>query len=172
MKKIVLLGFVFIIGFQSFSQKLNKKIIDTKTQKIILYGNCNIKGLTCDEYGEIYKMEFKYYSPDSFLVFQLKPYINKLKFEIVMGTWCEDSQQQVPRFFKLLDLLNYKKRKVRILCIDHYFKAENFEKGTNNINKIPTFIIYFKNKEIGRIIETPTINFEKDLLNIIQANKL
>jgi hypothetical protein len=169
---------IFMISFSMFfplqAQKLNKKIIDTKTQKEILYGYCNQEGLKSGEFGEFYKIEYKNYIPDSNILIQLKPLFKRIKIKIVMGSWCEDSQQQIPRFMKLLNNMKFKTNKMEILCIDHFFKAENFEKGTNKIEKVPTFIIYKKTKEIGRIIETPILSLEKDLLEILkklQANK-
>ncbi len=149
------------------AQKLNQHITDTKTQKQILYGKCNIAGLQTGEFGDIYKMEYKYYTPDSITLHELKPLLNKIKIKIVMGSWCGDSQQQIPRFIKILNQLNYKTKKLDILCIDHYFKAKDFEKGTDKIEKVPTIIIYRKKTEIGRIIETPVKTLEKDLLGIL-----
>ncbi|MCU0370461.1 MAG: thioredoxin family protein [Bacteroidales bacterium] len=39
-----------------------------------------------------------------------------------------------------------------------------------NIQKVPTFIIYRKGREIGRIIETPYTTLEKDLLMFFSDN--
>jgi hypothetical protein len=172
MRKILITFLILILSVVSvFAQKLNRKIVDTKTQKEILYGKCNVDGLKTGEFGTVFKMEYKYYVPDSSTMAQLKPLMKKVRIHIVMGSWCGDSQQQLPRFIKLMDMLKYKTRKLDILCIDHFFKAENFEKGNNGIEKVPTFIIYRKNKEIGRIIETPTHSLEKDLLNILKKKQ-
>lgn len=168
MKKL-LIHFIlcFCIVLTLHAQKINKKIIDTKTNKEILIGNCNIKGLKTDSFGLVFNNEYKYYIPDNNTITLLQSKIKKIRIEIVMGTWCGDSKEQVPRFIKILDILKYKTKKIKILCIDHFFNAENFEKGENNIQKIPTFIIYRKNKEIGRIVESPMNSLEKDLLDIL-----
>ncbi len=158
---------VIIYSNSTYAQKYNKIIIDTKTNKEILYGKCNVDGLKKTEFGDIYKIEYKYYIPDSNILHKIKPLLKKIKFQVIMGSWCGDSQQQIPRFIKLLDKLEYKNRKLAILAIDHFFKAKDFEKGTNKIEKVPTIIILRKGKEIGRIIETPKETLEKDLLNIL-----
>ena len=168
MKKIlinIILCFCMTLNLQA--QTLNKKIIDTKTNKEILIGYCNIEGLKTDSFGLVFKDEYKYYIPDSITITLLRSKIKKIKFEIVMGTWCGDSKEQVSRFIKILDVLKYKTKKINILCLDHFFNADNFEKGKNNIQKVPTFIIYRKNKEIGRIVEAPMNSLEKDLLDIL-----
>lgn len=151
----------------NYAQKYNNVIIDTKTNKEILYGKCNIEGFKKTEFAEIYKIEYKYYIPDSNILIKIKPLLKKIRFHITMGSWCGDSQQQIPRFIKLLDKLNYKTKKIDILAIDHFFKAKNFEKGTNKIERVPTIIVYRKGKEIGRIVETPVETLEKDLLKIL-----
>lgn len=169
MDKFLICVLIYMSSFAAiFAQRVNQKIIDSKTQKEILYGKCNIDGLKSGEFGDIFKTEYKYYIPDSIILSQMKPLLKKIKIQVVMGTWCGDSQQQIPRFIKILDIMGYKTKKLDILCIDHFFKAKNFEKGTNKIEKIPTFIIYYKHKEIGRIIESPTQTLEKDLLDILR----
>ncbi len=162
---LLFIGLFFLNTNQA--QKYNKTIIDSKTNKEILYGKCNVEGFKKTEFGEIFKIEYKYYIPDSSIILKIKPLLKKIRFQITMGSWCGDSQQQIPRFIKTLNMLNYKTKKLDILAIDHFFKANNFEKGTNKIEKIPTIIVYRKGKEIGRIIETPTETLEKDLLKIL-----
>lgn len=156
--------------FSVQAQKLNKKIIDTKTQKEILVGNCNLKGLNKGEFGKILKIEYKNYKPDSAIIALLQSKLDNINFEIILGTWCGDSKDQVPRFIKILDLLNFKTENISFLCLDHFFKAEGFEKGKNDIRKVPTFIIYRNNIEIGRIVETPIQTLEKDLLDILNKS--
>jgi len=33
---------------------------------------------------------------------------------------------------------------------------------------VPTFIVFYKNKEVGRIVENPKISLERDLLQLLQ----
>lgn len=162
---IIIVSFFTIYSLQA--QKYNKKTLDTKTQKEILIGKCNLKGLKTGEFGDILRVEYKYYIPDSNIIGLLQPKLKNIKIIIVMGSWCGDSREQVPRFIKILDVLKFKYRKINFLCVDRLFKEEHFDKKITEINKVPTFIIYRKNKEIGRIIESPMQNLEKDLLNIL-----
>lgn len=168
MKKIIFCTFILLTGFYSFSQRFNKIITDTKTQKPILYGKCNLKGLQLGEFGEIYRMEYKYYSPDSNILKQIMPMLDNISFRIVMGSWCGDSKEQIPRFIKVLDLSGYNSKKIKFIALDHYFKLEGFDNEKLEIKKLPTIIVYRNKKEIGRIVETPLDTPEKDLLNILR----
>ncbi len=168
LKTYIIINFFMIFTLQA--QKLNKIIIDTKTQKEILVGKCNLDGLKTGEFGSVFNTEYKNYNPDHALITLLQTKIKDIKIEIILGTWCGDSKDQVPRFIKILDILKYKTEKIDILCLDHFCKADGFDKEKRNIQRVPTFIIYRKNKEIGRIIETPTRTLEKDLLDILNTS--
>ena len=87
---------------------------------------------------------------------------------MVLATWCGDSKDQVPRFFKIMDEISNSKIDVsEIICLDRNKTAPDFDNEKYKIEKVPTFIIYPGEKEIGRIVETPKISLEEDLLQII-----
>lgn len=95
--------------------------------------------------------------------------IEALSIKIFMGTWCEDSQREVPRFYNILNFLNV--TKYEIIGLDEDKKSpQKFEKGMN-IHHVPTFIIYQNGVEVNRIIESPIKSLEKDLIDIIQVKK-
>ncbi len=84
-----------------------------------------------------------------------------------MGTWCSDSRREVPRFYKILDELNYPEEKVELINVDRNKVGIENSVDSLNIELVPTFIIYSKGEEIGRIIETPKESLEKDLAKIL-----
>ena len=84
-----------------------------------------------------------------------------------MGTWCEDSQNQVPRFYKILQQLDFNLKKVQLITVDRSKKTpENLEAGLN-ITNVPTFIFYKNSTEIQRIVESPVETLENDMLKIL-----
>jgi len=97
--------------------------------------------------------------------------LKDIRIKIVMGTWCGDSKDQVPRFFKVLDKLQYNPSDVEILSFVRKYKDKEVGAKQYNIEKIPTFIIYRNNTEIGRIIETPHLSLEKDFLEILNLKE-
>jgi hypothetical protein len=40
-----------------------------------------------------------------------------------------------------------------------------------DIQRVPTFIIYKNNIEVGRIIENPVTSLEQDMINILTRNE-
>ncbi|MGB3841143.1 MAG: thioredoxin family protein, partial [Bacteroidales bacterium] len=88
---------------------------------------------------------------------------------IVIGTWCSDSQEQIPKFYKIINLLEYDENKILLIGVDKKKQAREYESLVQslNIEKIPTFIFYKDEKEISRIIESPETTLEMDMLKIL-----
>jgi len=84
-----------------------------------------------------------------------------------MGTWCSDSRREVPRFYKILDSLNFPSAKVKLIMVDRKKEAAEVNIASLNIELVPTMIIYNDGLEIGRIVETPKETLEKDLAAIL-----
>ena len=92
------------------------------------------------------------------------------RMEVVMGTWCSDSQREVPKYLRILDAL----RDVYGVEIPTTWVAVDRSKtrpedaiAGKEIQKVATFIYYRDNHETGRIVETPMSLFEDDLLALI-----
>ncbi len=150
----------------STSKKMNTVVFDERVQGDILVGYCNLEGLQNSDYGIYYKKEFENYKANQSVLKQLKEKLDAYKIQIVLGTWCHDSKVQVPRFMRILDDINYK-GDVEFICVDRKKEAPEIKVSELAIQRVPTFIIYKKKKEVGRIIETPKQTLEEDLLGII-----
>lgn len=107
------------------------------------------------------------YMPDESTVKALAPYARQLRFVVAMGTWCGDSRLHVPAFYRLMDVLRIPENRIELIGVDR-------EKHTPpdivrlHIEYVPTFIVFYKGKELGRIVENPDISIEKDLLQMLQ----
>ena len=88
-----------------------------------------------------------------------------------MGTWCEDSHREVPRFFKILEAVGHPESKLTMIAVNRKKEAPNGEEGPLNIQRVPTIIVQKYGKEIGRIIESPSTGYlERDLLEILKKD--
>ncbi len=100
------------------------------------------------------------------------PLFKDVKVKIFMGTWCEDSQREVPRFYKILDAMNTYQKNASvsnyelITVNEDKVTPEHLEDGFD-ITNVPTFIFYRDGKEINRIVESPVISLEEDMLRIL-----
>jgi len=150
-----------------FAQGKNTEITDSKSGKNILVGYCDEKGLEKGEFGIYFNSQYETYVPKAKTIEKLKAKINKYDIKIVFGSWCGDSKLQVPRFYKILDLLDFNKSQLETIGVDRNKNALVVNIASLNIELVPTFIVYKHGEEIGRIVESPVKSLEDDLLKII-----
>ncbi|MES2837241.1 MAG: thioredoxin family protein [Bacteroidota bacterium] len=107
------------------------------------------------------------YKSDEALVNELKKTdLKEFKVVVICGSWCEDTQHLLPQFVKVA-------HQISLNNIDYYFVDREKKSPENarekfNVDRIPTFIIYKNDKEIGRIIETVSEPIETVLTKIIK----
>lgn len=167
-EKILIIVFLFISA-RSFSQNLNRTIVDAKSQMEVLIGLCNRDGLKSELFKTYYDTEYVAYNPDTSVLRNIKNSIagRNIKITIVMGSWCGDSQEQVPRFYKIIDKLGFAESNITLYCVDRSKKTDKGETDSLGIQLVPTFIFYKDGKEVGRIVETPKLTLEKDFYDIV-----
>jgi hypothetical protein len=90
-----------------------------------------------------------------------------ITIKIVMGTWCPDSRREVPRFMRILKVIDFPTDKVEMIGVDNSKIAPVGNYASLDIKWVPTFIVYKNNVEAGRIIENPATSLEQDMVNIL-----
>ena len=143
-------------------------INDTSINQEVLIDYCDRLGLESGEFGTYYKLEYEDYTINDSLVKLISKKLRKYDITIVFGSWCSDSEQHVPRFYKILDQAKFKDSHLKIIAVNRSKNTIDVKIDDLNIERVPTFIIYKKGKEIGRIIETPVDTLEEDLWKIVQ----
>jgi thiol-disulfide isomerase/thioredoxin len=166
MKTAVILLVLFASSIL-FAQQFNQSVIDTVKNKKMLIGYCTFEAFQDSAFKEWFDEQYNNYHLDYETLNQLEGEIDDISITIVMGTWCSDSREQIPSFYKILNELNYPTDKITLICVDRNKKGLSDEVSNLNIELVPTIIFYRKGKEIGRIIETPQESLENDLLRII-----
>lgn len=176
MKQIVLLFSVFLL-FSCNSSKnteikdenLNKTV--TIDETVMLLGEINRHGLKMDAFKDWYEPVYDEYEPDTETIQKLKPLMKDVDIVIFMGTWCEDSHEHLPNFFKVLDEVNYDESKIKMIAVDEEKVSPEKEIEEYNIIQVPTFIFYRNGEEINRIVEYPIFGIEQDMLRILSGEK-
>ena len=171
MKKYLLL-ITLTLPLWAGAQIYNKKALDPKRNNEMLIGYCNRDGFRTinSNFDSCYQVEYPSYSPDKATMAQLKSALKGVKITIVLATWCGDSKEWVPRFYKILDELKYKNKNLTVIAVDRTRSAEGTPVDKLSIERVPTFIFYRNKAEIGRIIETPEGLLEQHMLKILKSN--
>jgi thiol-disulfide isomerase/thioredoxin len=152
--------FAFIVCFY-YSQA---QMSDTT----ILIGQIDRTSLTSYNW---YTMEYAKYSPDQRVLDKLKPYVANLRVMVIMGTWCSDSHEWIPPFYKIAKKIGLPENQIELIAVDRKKHCPSPDITSLNIEYVPTFFVFYKGKLMGKIVETPETTFEGDLLNLIEQNE-
>ena len=169
MKKSLFSVVFLLIAGCAFSQAevFNRKIMDPKAEQEILIGYCTREGLMSSDFSTFFNDEHDKYKPDQKIVKEILPKIKDVTVTLIMGTWCDDSKEQVPRYFKIIDSFEQPGPSITIICVNKDKKCDFVSLEGLNLDKVPTFIFYRDKTELGRIIESPTGTMEQDMLAIL-----
>jgi hypothetical protein len=117
-----------------------------------------------------WKVDYDLYHPDQVIIDKLSEIKDEYKVICVLGIWCPDSRDGVPTFLKALDAANLSTVEIELFGVDRK-KEDPLESARKyGVDRVPTFIIYSDDVEIGRMIEFPETTFESDFLRIISLN--
>ena len=92
-----------------------------------------------------------------------------LKVKILFGTWCHDSEREVPRMMKLLAASGVKEESISLISLDIRKEEPEGRAKALDVRFTPTFIFFSGDIELGRIIERPTISLRDDVVAIASA---
>ncbi|CAL2088327.1 Thiol-disulfide isomerase/thioredoxin [Tenacibaculum sp. 190524A05c] len=172
MKKILLVLSLVLVASCASNPKTNTSVSKIKAAKNAsgnLVGFATKTDFKQEPYGnEWFNDYYEYYETDKSTVASLKPLLKDITIKGFMGTWCSDSQREIPNFYKILDEAGFDYNKLKLLTVNKDKKAKGLEKGYQ-LERVPTFIFYKNGKEIGRFVEHTVdgATLEHDLLQIV-----
>ena len=118
-----------------------------------------------------YEKGYASYAPDKSSLEALATALNEIQVKVFMGTWCHDSQREVPRFYKILESSNFDLSNLNLVSLDSTKTTPNSLERGLDIQRTPTFIFFKDEVEIGRIVETPRDTLENDILKIVSGQE-
>ena len=92
----------------------------------------------------------------------------KYSMVIFMGTWCEDSQNLIPKLDKVLSAANADRNNIVMYGVDRAKTVGNDMEKTYKVSFVPSIILFDGTTEIGRITESVQKSVEADLAGIIR----
>jgi len=85
---------------------------------------------------------------------------------VMFGTWCHDSEREVPRLLKLLETGEVTLQSLTLLAVDYDKKEPSGVARQHQLKYTPTFVLFKRGEELGRVIEKPTRSLAADLAQI------
>ncbi len=97
--------------------------------------------------------------------------IHDYEILMFMGTWCGDSRYEVPKFFKLLDEVDFNKDNLKNIAVNRSKKAPGELDEEYGIHRVPTIIFLKDGKEVDRFVEYSVESLEEDIANIVSGKE-
>lgn len=169
MKNVLIVWILLVIVI--FPQKKYKIILDEKSGKSMAVGECPPEVFRDSSFSWWFNAELSNYEVKSELLNKQILNTEGVSVITVLGTWCGDSRREVPRFVKILKEINFPDDQIKFICVDRTKDAFFMDITEMDIKLVPTFIIIRDGAEIGRIIETPIVSLEQDLIDILLLAK-
>jgi thiol-disulfide isomerase/thioredoxin len=109
------------------------------------------------------------YTPDAAGAAIIRAKAPQVQFLVFTGTWCEEAQFILPRFFALMDAAAVRTEQVTLVGVDPSKKTVHHLSEDMHITAIPTFIVLKNGKEIGRVSPAGKDSpWDKDLVRILR----
>jgi hypothetical protein len=169
MKRIFIIAVVIAFGCSTKSQ-VNQEIVSNDDETILI-GEINWDGLNQEPYSEWFGPNYLEYQVDSETLDFVGNSLDDVEIVMFLGTWCSDSQLEVPQFYRILDYVNYDVHAMKVYALERKWEPRRVESPSGiekeyNVEFVPTMIFYRDGTELGRITEYPKQTLEKDLLEI------
>lgn len=82
---------------------------------------------------------------------------------LFFGTWCHDSEREVPRLLKLLDAAGLPEERLNLIGLDYRKREPGGRASEFKIRYTPTAVFLRGGVEVGRIVERPKISLRDDI---------
>lgn len=82
---------------------------------------------------------------------------------VFFGTWCHDSEREVPRLLKLLEAEGLSEEKLTLIALDYRKHEPEGRAALFKVRYTPTAIFIRDDGEVGRIIERPNVSLYEDI---------
>lgn len=115
--------------------------------------------------------EYDFYRVNAERLKKIKPLLKDKRVVLIMGTWCEDSQREVPGMMKILNEAGYNTAKMEIIAIDEDKRTKEGLEKAYDLAYIPSLIFFEGEKEMNRIVEFPINTLEQDMLDILSGKE-
>jgi hypothetical protein len=167
MKHLLLIA--IIIGLGILTRAESEYTVSTDGTHKILKGLISRDMLEKDTAFSWFHQNRRTYIPDAATTAIIHAKARQVQFLVFTGTWNEEAQYILPRFFTLMDAAAIRTDQVTLIGVDPSKRTVHNLTEAMHITAIPTFIVLKNNKEIGRISPADRNSpWDKDLVRLLQ----
>lgn len=170
MYKILASIAIILSGFSASAQQTYTVSKDPENGAKVFKGPITLADLAGEPAFDWYGKGESAYKPDSVSISYLREKLPQYSIITLMGTWCEDSQNLIPKLARTLKEAKFPMKQFTLYGVDRSKQTNGMEAKIYKVQLVPTIIVFKGNEEIGRITETVTRNIETDLAQIVQKD--
>lgn len=162
---------LLFLGFSLISGEVSEKEVSRKNKNSveILLGEFTQADLEKVPHSRWFTPGYENYKPKKKALKTIKKNIHDYEILMFMGTWCGDSRYEVPKFFKLLDEVNFDRKNLMNIAVNFSKKAPGNLDEEYNIHRVPSIIFMKNGKEVNRFVEYSIESLEKDIAKIVSG---
>lgn len=169
--RLLFLFILMSIATVSFAQTGWETTTDAENGRKVYRGQFTFEDLKAEKTFDWLQKNADEYKPNIGAIKFLQKTLPDYTIVVVMGTWCSDSHDMIPRLYKVLQLTKYPMSKYSMYGVNRKKESLYAESALYKITNVPTIILYKSNIEVGRITETVRLSVETDLQDIIEKDK-
>ncbi|MBC3538388.1 thioredoxin family protein [Rufibacter sediminis] len=156
-------------GQTGLDQHLNREEKNAAGTENILIGPSDRVAYESEPYSKWFHPAYQRYTPNAKIMEELQPMLENVSIRAYTGSWCMDSQRDLPRFYKVIDQAHFPHARFSVVNLREDKTSPNGEEKSANITAVPTFILYRDGKEVGRIVESAYPTIEMNMLTILKG---
>ncbi|MBG9375539.1 thioredoxin family protein [Panacibacter sp. DH6] len=168
---LIMLGLITVLSTNA--QVRNYEVsTDAENNTKVLKGIISRNDIQNDTAFKWFNDNMKYGQADAAAVAAFKKHAQDIQLVVFGGTWCEDSQNLLPVFYRLVDKSGFPDSSITLIGLDRRKTTLYNLHKVFNVTKAPTFIVMHQGKEIGRVEEYGKLGqVDKELGEIVAATQ-
>ena len=140
-------------------------------QDDLLIGEIGLDDLRQPPHASWFDPMYTSYKPNEEALATIKENIGEYEIKMFMGTWCADSQREVPKFYKLLELSDYNLSNLEVKAVTEDKTLPDEGEKKYNVIYVPTIIFIKDGEEVGRFVEFANDEIETDIAKIVSGEE-
>jgi len=170
MKILTLLAAALTISLSAAAQS-DYDVSKDKEGATVWKGECTFADMEGETAFSWLKKGADAYTPDKDALLYLRRNLQGYDLVVLMGTWCSDTQDLLPKLQKTLQMTAYPLTQLKMYGVDREKQAKYVEHQLYNLDRVPTIILVKNHTEVGRIVESAPGSIEKALAAMIRKHR-
>jgi Thioredoxin len=154
---------IMLILLASCSPKNGIMIAKDKDGSKMLVGIADKSKLMDDKAFGWFKDGYTQYKPHAAAIKTIRMQASSLRIVVFGGTWCSDTHDLLPGFYKAMDDAGIKDSQIKLYLVNRDKKTKDGASDKYQITNVPTIIVFKGDVQLGKVVEIAKTNIEGDI---------